>query len=197
MSEIYNIIQEIVVNNSEFTKYVDFVKVPCRPLVNLPGLTFLSSKALDELKHANRADELLPEDEVELYLFYAKHLHKTGLVKIEFPEFYKSARALLAESTATAIGTLCPFYFELGYELCSIIPETEWPVENLLNLLKEAECKRRSFLMKRSNTVDDTFLIGLTHEEKKLLNVLSNSNTNVLTTNSEFQNASLFYGFDD
>ncbi|EKX72646.1 conserved hypothetical protein [Theileria equi strain WA] len=197
MIDLSQNVQDIIANLSTSSKAVDFVRVPCRPTCALPGLAFLSLKALEELKHSNRADELLPEDEVELYLFYAKHLYKAGLCKIEFPSFYKSARALFAESTATAVGSLSPFYFELGYELCSLIPEDEWPVENLRGILKEAECKRRSFLLKRANTADDTFLTGLTHDEKKLFNILSHGNSNVLSINYDLTNLRGFYGFEN
>uniref|UniRef100_A0A3B0MRV6 GINS complex protein, putative n=1 Tax=Theileria annulata TaxID=5874 RepID=A0A3B0MRV6_THEAN len=205
MSDIFKNIQEIISAHNEFNNCIDFIKVPCKPLLNLPGLSFLSTKAFDELKHSNRSDELLPEDEIELHLFYAKHLYKAGLCKIEFPRYYKSARSLFTESTATTVGSLAPFYFELGYELCELIPENEWPVENLLSMLKEAECNRRNFLIKRSSTVDDSFLVGITHEEKKrkcqiftfsVLNVLTTVNINLLCLSLNSQNLSDFYELD-
>lgn len=65
--------------------------------------------------------QLLPADELEIHFFYAKHLYKSGLCKISFPNYYKGAGALLAESTATAVGNLSPFYFQLGYELCRLL----------------------------------------------------------------------------
>eukprot|EP00375_Theileria_parva_P000900 XP_763570.1 hypothetical protein [Theileria parva strain Muguga] len=162
---------------------------------------------LNHKEFNNSIDLILrSEDEIELPLFYAKHLYKAGLCKIEFPSYYKSARALFTEPTATTVGLSTPFYFELAYELCQIIPENEWPVENLLSMLKEAECKRRNFLIKRSTTVDGAFLSGLTHEEKKrksklsqfsVLNVLSTANINLLCLNLNSLNTLDFYELDD
>lgn len=140
--------------------------------------------------------QLLPTDELEIHLFYAKHLYKAGLCKISFPSCYTGAGALLAESTATAVGNLSPFYFQLGYELCRLIPENEWPVENLLSILKEAECKRRAYLLRRSETCDDTFLMGLTLRERKLHNVLLHGNSNALITSTSSRDVSKFYGLD-
>ncbi|KAK2196121.1 bifunctional GINS subunit [Babesia duncani] len=162
-------VHELVQRHSSVSQHVDFVKVPCTPTKPLPGLVFLSPKAMEELKSNARKDELLPGDELELFLFYAKHLYKQGACTISFPNFYKSAAALIAEATATSVGSLSPFYFQLGYELCNLLPETQWPVANLQNILKEAERIRRCYLVKRRHTIDDTFLMGLTHNEKKRL----------------------------
>ena len=82
MSDILKNIQELILNHKEFNNSIDLIKVPCKPLINLPGLSFLSTKASDELKHEHRSDELRSEDEIELPLFYAKQLYKAGLCKI-------------------------------------------------------------------------------------------------------------------
>ncbi|CDR98061.1 hypothetical protein BBBOND_0405450 [Babesia bigemina] len=142
-------------------------------------MSFLCPKAQEE---SRADDELLPADELELRFFYAKHLYRAGLCKISFPAYYKDAGALLAEATATAVGNLSPLYFQLGYELCDLLPESEWPVDNLRNVLKEAECKRRAYLLRRSETCDDTFLMGLTLSERKLHNVVMHGDSNALIT---------------
>lgn len=188
--------EELITNNRGRTRHVDFVKVPCKPTCALPGMAFMCPKAFEETKLNLRSDELLPTDELEIHLFYAKHLYKAGLCKISFPSCYTGAGALLAESTATAVGNLSPFYFQLGYELCRLIPENEWPVENLLSILKEAECKRRAYLLRRSETCDDTFLMGLTLRERKLHNVLLHGNSNALITSTSSRDVSKFYGLD-
>ncbi|ORM41233.1 uncharacterized protein BXIN_0862 [Babesia sp. Xinjiang] len=196
MTTLEQQVEELIANNRGKCRHIDFLKVPCKATCPLPGMAFLCPKALEELKLNARNDELLPEDELEIHLFYARHLYKAGLCKISFPSYYKSAGALLAEATATALGTLSPFYFQLGYELCSLLPENEWPVDNLHNILKEAECKRRAYLIRRSETCDDTFLMGLTLDERKLHSVLMHGDSNALITNTTMHNTSNFYGFE-
>ncbi|GIX65148.1 GINS complex subunit Psf3 [Babesia caballi] len=196
MATLEQQVEELIANNRDRCRHIDFVKVPCKVTCPLPGLTFISPKALEELKLNLRNDELVPDDEFETHLFYAKHLHKAGLCKIGFPSYYSSAGALLAESTATAVGLLSPFYFQLGYELCNLLPESEWPVENLYNILKEAECKRRSYMLRRSETCDDTFLLGLTLPERKLHNVLMHGDSNSLVVKTTVRNIANFYGFE-
>lgn len=196
MASLEQQVEELIANNRGRCRHIDFVKVPCKPTCPLPGLAFLYPKALEEMKLNLRSDELLPADELEIHFFYAKHLYKSGLCKISFPNYYKGAGALLAESTATAVGNLSPFYFQLGYELCRLLPENEWPLENLHNILKEAECKRRSYLLRRSETCDDTFLMGLTLDERKLHNVLLHGNSNSLIMSPSSRDIAKFYGFD-
>lgn len=125
---------------------------------------------MEEQNVGIRSDVLLPHDQLELPLYFGLHLMSRGLCKISFPQIYNNAAALLAEPTAAAVGMLSPLYFELGYELCQQLPESEWPVENLAELLKNAECTRRSYLLKRQTRIDDTFLKGLTHKEKMVYN---------------------------
>ncbi|CDR98037.1 hypothetical protein BBBOND_0405210 [Babesia bigemina] len=191
MATLQQHVEELIANNRDRCRHVDFVKVPCRATCPLPGMAFLCPKAQEE---SRADDELLPDDELELRFFYAKHLYRAGLCKISFPAYYKDAGALLAEATATAVGNLSPLYFQLGYELCDLLPESEWPVDNLRNVLKEAECKRRAYLLRRSETCDDTFLMGLTLSERKLHNVVMHGDSNALITPANTRNIANFYG---
>ncbi|KJP90114.1 hypothetical protein AK88_00283, partial [Plasmodium fragile] len=115
----------------------------------------------------NETDELLVE------YFYAKRLHRSSLVKIKFPECYEMAGALLSDATAASVGNLTHLYFELGTELCHMLPENEWPVEKLQELLLIAEMRRRVYLMKHNDQVDQTYLEGMTFMERKMFNSFS------------------------
>nr|BAN65361.1 conserved hypothetical protein [Babesia bovis] len=190
-------VEEIVANNLGRSRHIDFLKIPCKVICPLPGMAFLSPKALEEHRLNIRIDEVLPEDDLDLHLFYAKHLYTSGLCKISFPAYYNNVGALLAEPTATALGLLSPFYFQLGYELCNLLPENEWPIDNFHKILKEAECKRRLYLLRRNDTCDDTFLMGLTFEERKLQSVLMHGDSNALITSVTLNSISNFYGFEN
>ncbi|CRG97427.1 conserved Plasmodium protein, unknown function [Plasmodium gallinaceum] len=161
----------IYVDETPF-KHLDF-KVPCVPCCVLPGLSFLSARAMEEYKNGYRKDEINENDEIYIEYFYAKRLHKNNLVKIRFPEYYEMAGALLSDATAAAVGNLSHLYFELGNELCEILPENEWPVEKLEDLLLIAEIRRRLYLIKHNDQVDQTYLEGMTYMERKMFNSFS------------------------
>ncbi|CXJ10126.1 conserved Plasmodium protein, unknown function [Plasmodium berghei] len=150
--------------------HLDFVKVPCTPCCILPGMSFLSARAMEEYKNGYRTDEINETDEILIEYFYAKRLHKNNLVKIKFPEYYEMAGALLSDATAACVGSLTYLYFELGNELCEMLPENEWPVEKLKELLLFAEIRRRTHLIKHSDQVDQTYLEGMTLMERKMFN---------------------------
>ncbi|SBT80573.1 conserved Plasmodium protein, unknown function [Plasmodium malariae] len=162
----------IYVDDTPF-KHLDFVKVPCIPCCVLPGLSFLSNRALEECKNGYRKDEINESDEILIEYFYAKRLQKNSLVKIKFPECYEMAGALLSDATAACVGSLTHLYFELGNELCEILPENEWPVEKLEELLMIAELRRRIYLIKHNDQVDQTYLEGMTFMERKMFNSFS------------------------
>ncbi|KYN96841.1 hypothetical protein PGSY75_1303900 [Plasmodium gaboni] len=162
----------IYLDDSAF-KHLDFVKVPCIPLCVLPGLSFLCARAFEEYKNGYRTDEINESDEIMVEYFYAKRLYKNSLVKIKFPEYYDMAGALLSDATAACVGNLTPFYFELGNELCELLPQDEWPVEKLEELLLLAETRRRVYLIKHNDQVDQTYLEGMTFMEKKMFNSFS------------------------
>ncbi|SBS87893.1 conserved Plasmodium protein, unknown function [Plasmodium ovale] len=162
----------IYVDNTPF-QHLDFVKVPCIPCCVLPGLSFLSARALEEHKNGYRKDEINEADEILIEYFYAKRLYKNSLVKIKFPECYDMAGALLSDATAASVGSLTHLYFELGNELCQMLPENEWPVEKLEELLLIAEIRRRVYLLKHSDQVDQTYLEGMTYMERKMFNSFS------------------------
>ncbi|SBT82205.1 conserved Plasmodium protein, unknown function [Plasmodium ovale] len=162
----------IYVDDTPF-QHLDFVKVPCIPCCVLPGLSFLSARALEEHKNGYRKDEINEADEILIEYFYAKRLYKNSLVKIKFPECYDMAGALLSDATAASVGSLTHLYFELGNELCQMLPENEWPVEKLEELLLIAEIRRRVYLLKHSDQVDQTYLEGMTYMERKMFNSFS------------------------
>ncbi|VWU50411.1 conserved protein, unknown function [Hepatocystis sp. ex Piliocolobus tephrosceles] len=173
LSEKLEELKNLIYLDDEPFEHLDFVKVPCIPLCVLPGMSFLSCRAMEEHKNGHRQDEINETDEVSLEYFYAKRLYKNSLVKIKFPEFYEMAGALLADSTAASVGSLTHLYFELGNDLCEILPENEWPVEKLEELLNIAETRRRIHLIKHSDQVDQTYLEGMTYMERKMFNAFS------------------------
>ncbi|CAA9990640.1 GINS complex subunit Psf3, putative [Plasmodium knowlesi strain H] len=162
----------IYVDDTPFN-HLDFMKVPCIPCCVLPGMSFLNTRAEEEHKNGYRKDEINETDELLVEYFYAKRLHRSNLVKIKFPECYEMAGALLSDATAASVGNLTHLYFELGTELCHMLPENEWPVEKLEELLLIAEMRRRIYLMKHNDQVDQTYLEGMTFMERKMFNSFS------------------------
>ncbi|ETW35046.1 hypothetical protein PFTANZ_04247 [Plasmodium falciparum Tanzania (2000708)] len=54
-----------------------------------------------------------------------------------------------------------------------LLPQDEWPVEKLEELLLLAETRRRVYLIKHNDQVDQTYLEGMTFMEKKMFNSFS------------------------
>ncbi|KAL8274928.1 hypothetical protein Esti_001128 [Eimeria stiedai] len=150
--------------------FIDYQVVPCTPLTELRGLCFLSPNANDQLKSGLREDVLVPSDTVDLCLFQARSLMHAGKVKIRFPAFFGAAitSGLIRDPLGIDVSRFSEFYFELGEELCRLLPEDEWPCSDILNILRSARQSRRVLLLTSSVPFDRKLMRRLTFEEKEI-----------------------------
>ncbi|KAF8817704.1 putative GINS complex subunit Psf3, partial [Cardiosporidium cionae] len=110
--------------------------------------------------------QLVPSDELELQFAYAQLLHNEGRVRIVFPKFFSDALTLKENSLSKTVGLDCPFYFELGLNLCQLIPSEEWPVEELQEILLKSRRQRILHIVSKFPNIPVTFRQGMTYKEK-------------------------------
>lgn len=165
-AEFEEIIKDI---NAPF-KFIDLVEIPCKPVVDLLGLSFLSNEAHLEYKSGLREDKLTPDDDIKLTLFFATKLYKKNVIKMKFPIYYEIVETLKFDPISVTVGLFNQFYFETAYELCKILPISEWPSPNFCNILRKAEKVRLHFLISNKTKLNSFFLEGLTNKERKIYN---------------------------
>ncbi|XP_026190860.1 uncharacterized protein LOC34623828 [Cyclospora cayetanensis] len=157
--------------------HIDHELVPCSPLMELKGLSFLSATAKEEFKKKLRLDVLLPSDNLQLLLFQARSLLSAGKIRLSFPPSYGPAivDALLKDPLGVDLARHSLFYFELGEELCKLLPEHEWPYPNLLSILRSARRQRHLRLATQSGDFNRKLIRRLTFEERDTVNAIQNS----------------------
>lgn len=164
----YTEFEEIVKDINTPFSFIDLVEIPCKPVIDLYGLSFLSNEAHLEYKSGLREDKLNTNDEIKLTLFLAVKLYKKNIIKIKFPSYYDIIDTLKLDPISVTIGLFNQFYFETAYELCNIIPSLEWPSANFYNILRKAEKTRIHFLITNKTKLTAYFLEGLTNKEKRI-----------------------------
>ncbi|CAA9987419.1 GINS complex subunit Psf3, putative [Plasmodium knowlesi strain H] len=160
--------EEIVKDINTPFSFIDLVEVPCVPLVDIYGLSLLSNEAYLEYKNGLREDKLSADDEIRLTLFFAVKLYKRNVLKIKFPSYYDIIETLKFDPVSVTIGLFNQFYFETAYELCDLLPVSEWPSANFYDILRKAEKTRIHFLINNRTKLNSYFLEGLTNREKKI-----------------------------
>ncbi|OEH73618.1 ribosomal protein rpl24e [Cyclospora cayetanensis] len=130
----------------------------------------LEAKALaEDFLHIDH--ELLPSDNLQLLLFQARSLLSAGKIRLSFPPSYGPAivDALLKDPLGVDLARHSLFYFELGEELCKLLPEHEWPYPNLLSILRSARRQRHLRLATQSGDFNRKLIRRLTFEERDML----------------------------
>lgn len=146
----------------------EFVTVPCRPLIPLYGMSFLCPSAQEEVDKGLREDVLLPSDVVQLRLFQASRLGQQGKVKIDFPSFLSSdiVEGLEKDPVGVELGTLCPYFFEVGLRMCELLAEDQWPIAGMNRKLREAQRKRLIHIVSKADQLPAEAQQGFTHAER-------------------------------
>lgn len=157
--------------------YIDHELVPCAPLTELHGLSFLCANAKEEFAKKLRPDVLLPSDSLQLLLFQARSLLHAGKVKILFPSFFGPAviDALIKDPIGVDLSRHSNFYFELGEELCKLLPEHEWPHPDLRSILRRARQQRHVKLATQSVPFDRKTIKRLTFQERDTVHAIQSN----------------------